>query len=61
MKGAAMNRRRFVILSLVLTLIPLWCPGLSQAATRARSRAETVLSDPLVRIAAGIEPMKVMR
>src|SRR4029453_7160737 len=54
MKGAAMNRRRFVILSLVLTLIPL-CPGLSQAATRARNRAETVLNDPLVRLAAGIE------
>jgi alpha-tubulin suppressor-like RCC1 family protein len=42
-----------IVLGVTATLVTLCSPTVSEAATRARFRAETVLNDPAVRISAG--------
>lgn len=42
-----------IILSVTATLVALCSPAASEAATRARFRAETILNDPAMRISAG--------
>ena len=47
-----MNARR-LIMSMMLAFVTLWIAGATEAATRARTRGEPVLNDPVVRLAAG--------